>query len=88
MGTAQACLSLHFSKYHTVENYMPRHISFHFRLNFIMEANTMDSGQAAPLKEQSDLGPYCFRNRLPILRFTFYLKIVAVCPANIYISTL
>ena len=48
----------------------------------------MDSGQAAPLKEQSDLGPYCFRNRLPILRFTFYLKIVAVCPANIYISTL
>ena len=28
MGTAQACLSLHLSKYHTVGNYMPRLIVF------------------------------------------------------------
>ena len=28
MGTAQACLSLHLSKYHTVGNYMPRFIVF------------------------------------------------------------
>ena len=29
-----------------------------FRLNFIMEAHTMNTDQTAP-KEQSDLGPYC-----------------------------
>ena len=28
MGTAQACLSLHLSTYHTVGNYMPRLIVF------------------------------------------------------------
>ena len=30
MVTAQACLSLHLSKYHTVGNYMPRLIVFIF----------------------------------------------------------
>ena len=35
-----------------------------FRLNFLMEANTMNPDQTAPW-EQSDLGPYCLQYRLP-----------------------
>ena len=34
-----------------------------FRLDFIMEANTLNPDQTAP-KEQSDLGPYCLQYRL------------------------
>ena len=32
---------------------------------FIMVANNMNLDQAAPIKEQSDLGPYCLLYRLP-----------------------
>ena len=35
----------------------------HFRLDFIMEANTMDPDQTGPL-EQSDLGSYGLQYRL------------------------
>ena len=41
------------------------YIQVHFRLDIIMEANTMNPGQTAPPWEQSDLDPYCFQNRLP-----------------------
>ena len=34
------------------------------RLDIIMEANTMDPAQTAPLWEQSDLGPYCLQYKL------------------------
>ena len=34
------------------------------RLDIIMEANTMDPDQTAPLWEQSDLGPYCLQYKL------------------------
>ena len=37
----------------------------HFRQGFIIETNTMDSDQAAPKREQSDLGPFFLQNRLP-----------------------
>ena len=33
------------------------YIQVHFRLDFMMEANTMGPDQTTPL--QSDLGPYC-----------------------------
>ena len=39
-------------------------IQVHFRLDFIMEANTMNPDRTAPL-EQSDLGPYCLQYGLP-----------------------
>ena len=32
----------------------------YFRLDFILEVNTMNQDQTAP-KEQSDLGPYCLQ---------------------------
>ena len=35
-----------------------------FRLDLIIEANTMNPDQTAPL-EQSDLGPYYLQYRLP-----------------------
>ena len=38
------------------------YIQVHFRLDFIIEANTMNPDQ---LWEQSDLGPYCLQYRLP-----------------------
>ena len=40
------------------------YIQLHFRVDFIMEANTMNPDQTAPW-EQSDLGPYCLQYRLP-----------------------
>ena len=40
------------------------YIQVHFKLDFIMEANTMDPDQTAP-KEQSDLCTYCLQYRLP-----------------------
>ena len=40
------------------------HIQVHFRLDFFMEANTMNPDQTAPW-EQSDLGTYCLQFRLP-----------------------
>ena len=40
------------------------YIQVYFRLNFVMEANTMNPDQTAPW-EQSDLGPYCLQYRLP-----------------------
>ena len=36
------------------------YIQVHFRLDFFMEANTMDPDQTAP-----DLGPYCVQYMLP-----------------------
>ena len=36
------------------------YIQVHFRLDSIMEANTMNPDQTAPL-EQSDLGLYCLQ---------------------------
>ena len=39
------------------------HIQVHSRLDFSMEANTMNPDQTAPL--ESDLGPYCLQYRLP-----------------------
>ena len=35
----------------------------HFRLEFFMEANSMNPDQTAPRK-RSDLGPYCLQYRL------------------------
>ena len=37
----------------------------HFRLDFIMEANTMNPDKTAPFVQQSELGPYCLQYRLP-----------------------
>ena len=37
------------------------YIQVHFRLNIIMEANTMNPDQTAPKMEQSDLGPCCLQ---------------------------
>ena len=36
------------------------YIQVHFRLDFFMEANNMKNSEY----DQSDLGPYCFQNRL------------------------
>ena len=38
------------------------YIHVHFRLDFIIEANTMNPDQTAP---KSDLGPYCLQYMLP-----------------------
>ena len=38
------------------------YIQVHFRLDFMMEANTMGPDQTAPWR--SDLGPYCLEYRL------------------------
>ena len=42
------------------------YIQVHFRLDFIIEANTMNPDQTAPLGswKQSDLGPYCLQYML------------------------
>ena len=40
------------------------HIQVHLKLDFIMEANTMNPDQTAP-KEQSDLGTCCLPYRRP-----------------------
>ena len=36
----------------------------HLRLDFLMQTNNMNPDQTA-LEEQSDLGPYCLKYRLP-----------------------
>ena len=48
------------------------YIQVHFRHDLIMEANTMNPDQTAPMdvfhfvcREQSDLSPYCSPLRLP-----------------------
>ena len=41
------------------------YIHVHFRLEFIMVADTMNPDQTAPKGEQCDLGPYCLPLRLP-----------------------
>ena len=47
------------SKY-LMQNHFPSMLTCHFRLDFIMEANSMDPYQTA----QYDLGPYCLQYRL------------------------
>ena len=52
MGTAQACLSLHLSKYHTVGNYMPRLIVF---IYFTKEQDNLGQELQCTIKVKADL---------------------------------
>ena len=45
------------------------YIQVHFRLDFFMESNNMNPDQTAP-REQSDLGPYCLKYKLPKIEQT------------------
>ena len=52
MGTAQACLSLHLSKYHTVGNYMPRLIVF---IYFTKKQDNLGQELQCTIKVKEDL---------------------------------
>ena len=54
MGTAQACLSLHLSKYHTVGNYMPRLIHVVF-IYFTKKQDNLGQELQCTIKVKEDL---------------------------------
>ena len=58
-----------FAKKRSSAHYVCCICSNALKTNFIMEANTMNPDQTAPIrllpKEQSDLGPYCLLNMPP-----------------------